>query len=100
MNKDLLTMACVVIFLVFNAICIEATGFKSFYGIKTDEYPKSSCHEISKIKSRSRCLRVCGTTMDVVAMISHDESSKTCMCCSDLTGSDISGLNWKSYIPG
>lgn len=100
MDKDMLTKVSVVLFFVSNAMCNEATGFKSFYGIKTDEYPKSSCHKISEIKSKGRCLEICGTTINNVAMISHDESTKVCMCCSDLTGSDLSGLNWKSYIPG
>uniref|UniRef100_K1PDA1 Uncharacterized protein n=1 Tax=Magallana gigas TaxID=29159 RepID=K1PDA1_MAGGI len=29
-------------------------------------------------------------------MISHDESTLTCMCC---TGRNITGPNWKSYVP-
>ncbi|XP_052693547.1 uncharacterized protein LOC128171798 [Crassostrea angulata] len=32
-------------------------------------------------------------------MINHDESTHTCMCCNDTTGSDIPGPNWKSYVP-
>nr|XP_019924464.2 uncharacterized protein LOC109619238 [Crassostrea gigas] len=31
-------------------------------------------------------------------MISHDISAKICMCCNDITGSDISGSNWKTFI--
>lgn len=87
------------VFLVLNALRNEATGFRSFYGIKTNDHPKSSCNTISYTISAGRCLATCGIIMDKVVMISHDKSTKKCMCCNDITGSDITGSNWTTYIP-
>ncbi|XP_052692703.1 uncharacterized protein LOC128170978 [Crassostrea angulata] len=80
-------------------MCSGSTVFKSYYGIKTNEYPKSSCHRIDYIRSKGQCLGACVTTTDKIVMISHDESTKTCMCCNDITGSDITDPTWKSYVP-
>lgn len=98
-DKDMLPTTCVVLFLVVYIIRSETTGFNSFYAIKKNVYPKSSCHKIANVKSKSQCLGTCKIKMDMIVMISHDESTKTCMCCSDITGSDIAGPNWKSYVP-
>lgn len=87
------------IFFVLNAMCSGSTVFKSYYGIKTNEYPKSSCHRIDYIRSKGQCLGACVTTTDKIVMISHAESTKTCMCCNDITGSDITDPTWKSYVP-
>lgn len=87
------------IFFVSNAMRSESTVFKSQYVIKTIKYPKTSCHRISNIRSKSKCVGTCATTMDMLVMISHDEYTKTCMCCNEITGSDIIGPNWRSYVP-
>lgn len=94
----MLPTASRMIFLVLHIICIEATAIKTFYGIKTKEYPKSSCNKIQNEISESECLRHCIDTTNTIVMISHDDSTNTCMCCSDITGDDISGPNWKSYV--
>lgn len=85
-------------FLVFNVIAKESTILKDFYAIQTNELPKSSCHEISKIQIECRCLGTCVNRMDKIVMISHDDSTQTCMCCNTFTGSDMLGQNWKSYV--
>lgn len=95
----MLPMTYVTSLLVVNIICNEAPEFNNYFAIQINEYPKSSCHEISSIERKFRCLGTCLNTMDMLVMISHDESTKTCMCCSDITGSDITGPNWKSYVP-
>ncbi|XP_052692927.1 uncharacterized protein LOC128171220 [Crassostrea angulata] len=87
-----------IFFLVLNVIAKELTILKDFYAIQTNELPKSSCHEISKIQIESRCLGACVNTMDDIVMISHDDSTETSMCCDNFTGSDILGQNWKSYV--
>lgn len=92
--------ATCIVFLILNILYNKtASCFDSFYALKTNKYPKSSCHKIASIESGRTCLGTCVVTMDSIAMISHDKSTKICMCCSDITGSDIVGLNWKSYVP-
>lgn len=76
------------IFLIITILYNKtASCFDSFYGVKTN------------IESAGRCLGTCGITINRTVMISHDETTKTCMCCSDITGSDIAGPNWKSFVP-
>ncbi|XP_052693542.1 uncharacterized protein LOC128171792 [Crassostrea angulata] len=87
------------LFLVVHIIRNEATVFMNVFAIQTYYYPKSSCHQISNIKSKSGCLGTCIISVDRNVMISHDESTSTCMCCNDIAGSDITGPNWKSYVP-
>lgn len=43
-------------------------------------------HEIADITSKGKCLGTCGTIMDNIVMISHDEFTNTCMCCNDIPG--------------
>lgn len=87
-----------VLVMVICFIRSEATGFKSHHAIKINENPKSSCHKIANIKSKSICLGTCRIKMNRIVMISHDRSTKTCMCCNGITGSDLIGPNWKSYV--
>lgn len=94
----MLPTTSLVICLVVYIIGIEATRMKTFFGIKTKEYPKSSCKKIQHEISESECLRHCIDTTNTIVMISHDDSTNTCMCCSDITGDDITGPNWKSYV--
>lgn len=98
-DKEMLPTTCVALFLVVHIIPIDATVFNSIFAIQTNDYPKSSCHKISNITSTSTCLGTCVITVDRIVMISHDKSTNTCMCCNDITGSDITGPNWKSYVP-
>lgn len=98
-EKNMIPKTYLFICLVLKSIHSGSSVFKSFYGIKTNEYPKESCHRIDNIRSKGQCLGTCVISMDRIVMISHNESTKTCMCCSDMTGSDISGPNWRSYVP-
>lgn len=92
--------ATYIVFLIMHILYNKTTScIESFYGVKTNEYPKTSCHKIANIEIAGRCLGTCGTRVDRMVMISLDKSTKTCMCCSDITGSDITGPNWKSYVP-
>lgn len=76
----------------------SASCFDSFYAVRTNDYPKSSCHKIANIETAGECLLTCKISVDAIVMISHDISAKICMCCNDITGSDISGSNWKTFI--
>lgn len=94
----MLPTAIVVIIRVVHNVCYEENNIKDFYGIYTNEYPKSSFSKIAHIKSTRECLKTCMITAGVTVMISHEKSTKTCMCCSDFNGDDIIGPNWKSYV--
>lgn len=48
------------LFLVVYIIRSEATCFDNYIVNKTNENPKSSCHKISNIKSKNRCLGTYG----------------------------------------
>lgn len=67
--------------------------------MKTDVFPKSSCNKISNKITKSECLGHCILTTNIIAMISHDESTSTCMCCSDISGDHVRDPNWKSFVP-
>ncbi|XP_052695677.1 uncharacterized protein LOC128174082 [Crassostrea angulata] len=86
------------LFLVVHIIHNEATVFNDVFAVRTNDYPKSTCHRMSNIRSKGQCLGTCIISVDRIVMISHDESTNTCMCCNDITGSDITGPNWKSYV--
>lgn len=95
----MLLTTSVAVFLVVHIILNEATVFNDVLAVQTNDYPKSSCHTISNIKRKTKCLTTCVTSVDEIVMISHDESTNTCMCCSDISGSDITSPNLKSYVP-
>lgn len=38
---------------------VKTTGIESYHGVRTDENPKSSCHEIADITTTGRCLAKC-----------------------------------------
>lgn len=87
------------VFLIINIFNNNsASCFDSFYAVRTNDYPKSSCHKIANIETAGECLLTCKISVDAIVMISHDISAKICMCCNDITGSDISGSNWKTFI--
>lgn len=54
----MLPMTYVTSLLVVNIICNEAPEFNNYFPIQINEYPKSSCHEISSIERKFRCLGV------------------------------------------
>lgn len=98
-DKEMSLTIYVALFLVVHIIHNEATVFNDVFAVQTNDNPKSSCHQISNIKSKSTCLGTCVISVHRNVMISHDESTGICMCCNDVTGSGITGSNWKSYVP-
>lgn len=96
----MLQVRCTVFLVIHILYNNSAIAFQSFYGVRTNEYPKSSCQAIANINSTGKCLGTCGFILDRIIMISHDESTHICMCCKNLTGSDIIGSNWRTFVPG
>lgn len=85
----MLQTAFVVVLLVIKIVYINGTGFQNLQGLKTDDYPKSSCLEITKIKDTLACK--CGILIDKIIMMSYEKYTHICMCCVYITGSDIIG---------
>lgn len=76
----MLPMTYVALFLVVRIIRNDATVFNDVFALQTNDYPKSSCHQISNIKSTSTCLETCIISVNSNVILSHDEST----FCSNL----------------
>lgn len=96
--KDMLLMIYIVLVMFICFICSEVIGFKSYYVIKINENLKFLCYKIVNIKSENICLGICRIKMNRIVMISYDRFIKMCICCNDIIGSDLIGLNWKFYV--
>lgn len=55
----MLLTTSVAVFLVVHIIHNEATVFNDVLAVQSNDYPKSSCHEISNIKRTTKCLTTC-----------------------------------------
>lgn len=53
----MLPMTYVALFLVVRIIRNDATVFNDVFALRTNDYPKSSCHQISNIKVRAHVLK-------------------------------------------
>lgn len=53
----MLPMTYVALFLVVRIIRNDATVFNDVNALRTNDYPKSSCHQISNIKVRAHVLK-------------------------------------------
>nr|XP_022311390.1 uncharacterized protein LOC111116695 [Crassostrea virginica] len=80
-------------------MCCEMLQTESMYGERYDLYPKTSCLTINHIETTARCFLRCINAMDGYQMFSYCKDYKVCMCCADLSGSDVTGFNWQTYIP-
>lgn len=65
MNRsDMLQVRCTVLLVINILYNNSAIAFQRFYGVRTNEYPKSSCQAIANIKSTGKCLGTCGFILD------------------------------------
>lgn len=86
-------------YLFMNFLSSNAAQIASFYVEKTHESPKSSCVEITNILGIKRCAVKCLNTIATTYMFSVNKNQRKCLCCPDLTGSDITDPEWESFIP-
>lgn len=86
-------------YLFMNFLSSNAAQIASFYVEKTHESPKSSCVEITNILGIERCAVKCLNTIATTYMFSVNKNQRKCLCCPDLTGSDITDPEWESFIP-
>lgn len=86
-------------YLFMNFLSSNAAQIASFYVEKTHESPKSSCVEISNILGIERCAVKCLNTIATIYMFSVNKNQRKCLCCPNLTGSDITDPEWESFIP-
>lgn len=87
------------LYLFMNFLSSNAAQIASFYVEKTHESPKSSCVEITNILGIERCAVKCLNTIATTYMFSVNKNQRKCLCCPDLTGSDITDPEWESFIP-
>ena len=80
-------------------MCCEMLQTESIYGERYDLYPKTSCLTINHIETTGSCFIRCINALDRYQMFSYRKDYKVCMCCADLSGSDVTGFNWQTYIP-
>lgn len=85
-------------YLFMNFLSSNAAQIASFYVEKTYESPKSSCFEITNILGIERCAVKCLNTIATTYMFSVNKNQRKCLCCPDLTGSDITDPEWESFI--
>ena len=80
-------------------LCGDSILFQSNFGIKTGKFPKDSCHEIFNIENKGKCMLSCLAALDVHYMFSYNEEQEACLCCKDLSGSDVISPGWETFIP-
>ena len=73
--------------------------FQHNFGMKTDISPKDSCQKIFNIQKKGKCMMSCLAALDVHYMFSYNEDQETCMCCKDLSGSDVISPEWETFVP-
>ena len=80
-------------------LCGDSIHFQSNFGIKTGKFPKDSCHEIFNIENKGKCMLSCLAPLDVHYMFSYNEDQEACLCCKDLSGSDVISPGWETFVP-
>ena len=80
-------------------MCCEMHEMESMYGERYDLYPKTSCLTINHTETTVTCFLRCIYALEGHQMFSYSEDYEVCMCCADLSGSDVTGFNWQTYIP-
>ena len=68
---------------------VETMKTENFHAIKTARYPRTSDLQIVNIPSKRVCFISCLNKMEVHYIFSYDKILQSCMCCQDLSGSDI-----------
>ena len=79
-------------------MCCEMHEMESMYGERYDLYPKTSCLTINHTETTVTCFLRCIYALEGHQMFSYSEDYEVCMCCADLSGSDVTGFNWQTYI--
>lgn len=77
----------------------KAADIDIHQAIRTVKYPKESCQQILNVQSTRLCFIGCLHSMDVHYLFSYNEEQKMCLCCKELSGSDIKIPGWKTFAP-
>ena len=83
-------------YLIFYSGALKS---QSNYAIKTARYPRTSCHQIENIPSKGFCFLSCLNKLEVHYMFSYNLEQRSCRCCPDLFGSEITDKAWETYEP-
>ena len=92
-------LALCVLLLSYFIFSGETMKTESYYAIKTARYPRTSCLQIANIPSKGSCFLSCLNKLEVLYMFSYNREQRSCRCCQDLTGSDITDKGWETYEP-
>ena len=89
-------------FLFYSSIYLynsKAADIDIHQAIRTVMYPKESCQKILNVQSTRLCFIGCLHSMDVHYLFSYNEEQKKCLCCKELSGSNITNPGWKTFSP-
>ena len=87
------------VFISLGFLSGEAIFSQNNFGLKTDTPPKDSCQKIFNIRNKGKCMMSCLAALEVHYMFSYNEDQEACMCCKDLSGSDVIGPGWETFVP-
>ncbi|XP_048750767.2 uncharacterized protein LOC125662565 [Ostrea edulis] len=89
---------CLMIFSIVFQRTIQ-NGVYLDYAVRTHSLPTTTCLRVNDVKSTWRCFSTCLKKMNYFYMFSHNNPDQSCACCTDQTGSALTGTKWKTYIP-
>lgn len=89
---------CLMIFSIVFQRTIQ-NGVHLDYAVRTHSLPTTTCLRVNDVKSTWRCFSTCLKKMNYFYMFSHNNPDQSCACCTDQTGSALTGTKWKTYIP-
>ena len=69
------------------------------FGVKSDLYPKTSCLSIAKVETIGHGFLRRLKAFEFHRMFSYSKDNRVCMCCVDLSGNDVIGYDWMTYVP-
>ena len=90
-----------IVLLTFSFLISYSGAIKpeSVHAIKTERNPRTSCIQIFNIPSKGFCFLSCLNKLEVHYMFSYNQEQQSCMCCQDLSGSEITDKGWDTYEP-
>ena len=80
-------------------LCCDTFRVETVFGEKSDLYPKTSCLSITKVETIGQCFMRCLKAFEFNRMFSYSKDQRVCMCCVDLSGNDVIGYDWMTYVP-
>lgn len=80
-------------------LCCDVLVVESVFGEKSDLSPKTSCLTINNVETTGQCFMRCLNAFEFHRMLSYNGDHKICICCVNISGSDVIEYQWMTYIP-